>query len=379
MSRRGNNEGAIRLRKDGRWEALASHEGRRASLYGKTRVEVAAKLRDWLKARSDGQLAVSERRTLAQYVDEWLETIRPNLRPRTWQRYAELLRVHVLPELGNVRLTKLSPEQLERLYGRMLAAGSSPRTVRHVHTVLHNALERATKRSRIARNVAELVEPPSAARVEMRVFSEDEAQRFLAAIKGDRFETLYVLALSTGMRQGELLGLRWRDVDLERRALQVRQTVAFLRGGGYIFGEPKTAKSRRNVTLTAIATAELRRHRTRQAEARLAVGSAWQDLDLVFCNEVGGPIDGSNILQRHFYPLLMRANLPRIRFHDLRHTCATLLLGRGVHPKVVSEMLGHATIAITMDTYSHVTPTMQREAVAAMDSALGEQGTRPVR
>jgi integrase len=311
---------------------------------------------------------MADQRVATQLIEE--------LKRRGWARDCEdgkSIPMHPLVR-GGMRLTRLPPEQLERLYARMLDAGSSARTVRHVHAVLHNALERATKRGRVARNVAQLVDPPAVPRSEKRVLNEDEAQRFLAAIRGDRFEALYLLAISTGMREGELLGLRWQDLDLERGAIQVRQTVAFVKGGGYVFGEPKTAKSRRNVILTAVATAELRRHRMRQAESRLAVGAAWQDLDLVFTNEVGGPVDGSNVLQRHFYPLLARAGLPRIRFHDLRHTCATLLLGRGVHPKVVSEMLGHSTVAITMDTYSHVLPTMQREAAAALDAALGGRG-----
>ncbi len=171
------------------------------------------------------------------------------------------------------------------------------------------------------------------------------------------------------MRQGELLALRWRHVDLEARTVQVRATLQRA-DDGFTFAEPKTAHSRRQVALTKTAIVALRRHRGLQLEERLRLGTAWEDNDLVFANEVGRPIEATNLIRRSFHPLLERAGLPRIRFHDLRHTAATLMLGRSVHPKVVAEMLGHSQIAVTLDLYSHVTPTMQREATAALDAVL---------
>jgi integrase len=203
----------------------------------------------------------------------------------------------------------------------------------------------------------------------MQVLSPDESRRLMHHAEGNRLEALYVLALTTGMRQGELLGLQWTDLDLDNAALNIVRTLHQL-PGGFTFTEPKTARSRRQILLTKTASAALRRHRALQAEDRLKAGPGWQDQDLVFTTGAGGPLGSSHVLRQQFYPLLDTAGLPRIRFHDLRHTAATLLLGQGIHPKIVSEMLGHSNIAITMDLYSHVTPTMQREAVEALESLL---------
>ena len=216
---------------------------------------------------------------------------------------------------------------------------------------------------------ADLVTPPRAAHREMQTLSPEQARAFLDAAQGDRFHALYVLALSTGMRQGELLALRWQDVDLDRGTVQVRGSLQRT-PAGLTLTEPKTAASRRQVGLTPSAVAALRRHRVAQTEERLRFGSVWQDNGLVFCNEIGEPIDATHVTVRPFRRLLERAGLPQIRFHDLRHTAATLLLGQGVHPKMVSEMLGHTQIAITLDLYSHVTPTMQRQATDAMEAVL---------
>ncbi len=191
-----------------------------------------------------------------------------------------------------------------------------------------------------------------------------------------RLEALYVLAVTTGMRQGEILGLRWRDVDVDQGMVQVRGSMQALKGVGLHIAEPKTAGSRRHVMLSQRPIEALRRHRVAQAAERLRAGAGWEDNDLVFANEVGRPIAAGNLLRRSFEPLLKSAGLPRIRFHDLRHTSATLLLGQGVHPKIVSEMLGHSKITTTLDLYSHVTPTMQREAVRAFDAIL-TAGGRP--
>jgi integrase len=220
----------------------------------------------------------------------------------------------------------------------------------------------------LPRNVAALVTPPRINRKEIRTLSPEESRRFLAAIESDRLEALYVLAVTSGMRQGELLALRWTDVDLEAPAVSVHATLQRTRGS-LVFAPPKTSRSRRRVALTRAAVEALRRHRARQGAERLRAGTAWGDPELIFTNEVGQPLHGT-YLTKLFQVALVRAGLPRLRFHDLRHTAATLLLGRGVHPKIASEMLGHSSVAITLDLYSHVTPTMQREAATEMDRAL---------
>jgi len=368
--RRANNEGSIYKRRDGRWAASISLDhGKRKYLYGKTRQEVGRKLTVTLKARQDGLPIPGERQTVGQYLEKWLESARPSLRPRTWLRYEQLVRLHAVPHIGKVALARLSPDHLQRLYANRLEAGQSPASVVQLHAVLRRALNQATRWGLVARNVARLVTPPRIKRQEMATLSPEQARAFLGAARGDRLEALYVLALSTGMRQGELLALRWRDVDLEAGRLQVKATLQRT-PEGFVFAEPKTARSRRQIALAGTAVEALRRHRVNQAEERLKLGAAWENDDLVFTNEAGQPLDGTRVSSGSFRRLLEEAGLPRIRFHDLRHTAATLMLGRGVHPKVASEMLGHAQVSITLDLYSHVSPTMQTEAAAALDAIL---------
>jgi integrase len=206
----------------------------------------------------------------------------------------------------------------------------------------------------------------------MSPLSEDEARAFLetAKVSGDPFEALYVLAITTGLRRGELLGLRWDDVDLERGTLRVGR--ALVRGGGrHTVGETKTRRGRRQVNLTPRTVSALTAHRKRQLEERMRLSGLYEDHGLIFATGVGTPVNPEKLMKRSFKPLLKRAGLPEIRFHDLRHTCATLLLGRGVHPKIVQELLGHATIAMTLDTYSHYLPSMGDQASGAMGEALG--------
>lgn len=267
-------------------------------------------------------------------------------------------------------LTRLSPQHLQRLYATKLET-LSPTTVNHVHAVLHKALSNAVRWGAVNRNVADLVDPPRNRPFEIATLTAHEARTFLDAASGNRLEALFVLAVTTGMRQGELLGLRWRDVDFDACALQIRGSMQATPDGLRIM-EPKTRTSQRRVTLSREPVDALRRHRVAQAEERLQLGAAWEDNGLVFANVVGRPIAAGNLLRRSFEPLLKRAGLPRIRFHDLRHTSATLLLGRGIHPKIVAEMLGHSRVGTTLDRYSHVTPTMQREAAEAFDLILGQ-------
>lgn len=223
------------------------------------------------------------------------------------------------------------------------------------------------------RNVCDLVDAPRMATHEMRVLTPPQVKMLLETARGDRWEALYVLAVTSGMRLGELLALKWRDVDIEAANLQVRGNLQRTTAG-LVIGTPKTTKSRRKVALTAMAVEALRQHRVRQLEERLRLGEAWgdgDDADLVFPNGVGKPMEGTDLLRTQFYPLLSRAGLPRVRFHDLRHTAATLMLLERIPAKVVSEMLGHSTIAITLNLYSHVLPEMQQEATLALDRLLG--------
>jgi integrase len=366
--KRANSEGSVTKRKDGLWEARITLEGgKRKSFYAKTRQEASRKLAEALRDRDRGVLVVGGRQTVGQYLSAWLDTLVATIRPRTLQRYEQYVRVHLIPALGTITLTKLTAQRVQALYTRKLADGLSSSTVNHLHQVLHRALESAVRLELVQRNVCDLVDPPRMRHFEMTTLSEEQAHALLEAAIGNRFEALYVLALATGMRQGELLALRWRDVDLEARTLQVRAT---LQKDTLIFAEPKTPYSRRRIALSQTAVEALRRHHALQAEERRKMGSAWTDLGLVFPNTVGQPMDCINLLKHSFRPLLRAAGLPHMRFHDLRHTAATLLLGRGINPRIVSEMLGHSQIGITLGLYSHVTPHMQQQAADAMDAAL---------
>ncbi|HEY2705025.1 MAG TPA: tyrosine-type recombinase/integrase [Candidatus Dormibacteraeota bacterium] len=353
--RRGNREGSICQIADGRWLAqVTMPDGRRRRWYGRTRAAAHDKLVAALTEVGRGVVAAAPAElTLADYLTGWLMDVKPSLRPSAWGAYERHLRNHALPTLGRKRLVRLEPTDLRALYRRLVDGGLSPTTVRHVHGVLRRALGQAARDGLVARNVAALVTPPRRAEPGRNVLDPDQARAFLEAARGDRLEALYVLAVTTGMREGELLALRWADVDLSAGVVSVRGT--------------KTAGSRRQVALTNLAVAALRHRREAAAVEAGIIGNPG---DLVFPSTAGTPILASNLIRRSFAPLLGRAALPRIRFHDLRHTAATLMLGRGVHPKIVSEMLGHATIAITLDLYSHVTPTMQAGAAAELDALL---------
>jgi integrase len=368
MSRRANGEGSIYQRKDGRWSASVSVGNlKRKHFLGHTRTEVAAKMNTALKTQQDGLPVRFERQRFDAYIKGWLADVRGALKPRTWTRYEQLMRVHATPVLGTLALEKITPQHLQRLYRELEQAGSGAGTVRQLHAVLHKAFKQATLWNLVPRNVADAVTPPRPKRQEMKTLSPEQARTLLQAAEGDRYEALFVLALSTGMRQGELLGLRWQDVDVGN--LRIQSSMQRTKDG-FVLAQPKTNKSRRQILLTEQAKSALRQHRVDQGARRLLIGAAWKDMNLVFTNEVGGPVEASHLLRHCFYPLLTRAELPRIRFHDLRHTAATLLLAQGIHPKIVSEMLGHSNIYITLDLYSHVTPTMQQQAVDAMEMVL---------
>jgi len=370
---RGHNEGSIYQRKDGRWVAAISdqHTGKRNSLYGKTRREVAEKLKVALHDQQQGLPVVTEKLTIAQYMARWLEaSAQPSVKTKTFEGYESIVRVRILPRIGRLTLSKVTALDLQALYADLQQSGLSSRSVHHTHRVLHRAFGQAVRWDLIPRNPCDGVTPPKPKRSEMRIWSREQVGAFLDATRAHPAHALYVLAVTTGMRQGELLGLRWEDVNLDRDKLAVRRALQRQNDAGLVFVEPKTARSCRTIMLSRRAVSALRQHRARQNEQRLLAGSDWQDHGLVFCNATGRPLDPS--WQRMgFYAALKDVGLSAIRFHDMRHTAATLLLTQGVHPKVVSEMLGHATITLTLDTYSHLVPVLHEQAAAVMDTLLG--------
>lgn len=368
--KRGKNEGATSKRADGRWMGrLSLGDGKRKYVYGKTEEEVLDRMHDLKSDLKKGLPIVSDRRTVEDFLAEWLETVAPRLQPTTSARYEVFVRRQIVPEIGKEKLSKLTPQQVQRLYSTWRGRGLSSTSVKHLHTVLHNALSQAVKWGYVGRNVTDLVDKPRAVTREMRTLNRDEVARLLEVAKGDRLWALYVLALSTGMRQGELLALRWSNVDLDGHALQVRGTMQPTKDGLRI-SVPKTKASKRRVQLAPRAVQALRSHRALQNKERLRLGKAWPKLDLVFTNEMGEPMTNHELLRGSFYPLLRRVGLQQIRFHELRHSAASLQLEAGTPLKVVQEMLGHSTSAITMDLYAHVTPTMQDRAAEVANDIL---------
>jgi integrase len=374
--KRGNGEGSIYRRKDGRWVGqytiYTATGPKYRYLYGRTRAAVAEKLTKAMADRNSGLMFDTGRLTVGEYLDQWLsDSVRSTVRTSTFERHEAIIRLHIKPTLGHVGLKKLTPAHVRGLYREKLDSGLAPATVRKIHSTLHKALFQALSDGLVPRNAA-TVEAPRPTPEEIHPLSEDEARTFLktAQASGDRFEPLYVLAISTGLRRGELLGLRWDDVDLEHGTLRVGRALVRERGH-YTLGETKTRRGRRQINLTPRTVNALRVHRKKQLEEKMRRADLYKDHGLIFASGVGTLVHPENMVKRSFKPLLEKSGLPEIRFHDLRHTCATLLLGRGVHPKLVQELLGHATIAMTLDTYSHYLPSMGDQAAGAMSDALG--------
>jgi integrase len=372
--KRGNGEGSITRRKDGlymaRYTVEAATGAKRKTVYAKTRKEVSEKLTAALADASKGITADGGPKTVGAFLTSWLEnSVRGSVRKSTYDRNESLCRVHLIPALGQKKLQTLGAADVAGFYRSRLDAGCSAASVHKMHETLHKALKQAVRWGYMTKNPADDVDAPRVHTEEVHPLTQEEARRFLEAVRGDRLEALYVVALHTGLRQGELLALRWEDLDLEAHTLQVRRT-ATKDGGKLAVGPTKSAKGRRTVKLTKDATASLGSHLTRQLEEIDVLGDHFQDQGLVFCTSKGTLINPTNLRKRSFAPLLVRAGLPHITFHQLRHTAATILLLKNVNPKIVSEMLGHASIAITLDTYSHVLPNMQDSAVAAMEEAF---------
>lgn len=351
----------------------------------RTRREAEAHLSTLLTQLHGGGTLPTTKLRLGEYLAQWLrDHVAATVSPVTFASYRETVRLHLAPALGHVPLHRLSPHAIQQYCTQKLGEGLSSTTVRYHVMTLHAALTRALKWGLLIRNPCDNVEPPRKQRHEMRVWDEEQVRLFLAEAKRSSLHyRLYLAALTTGMRQGELLGLRWQDLDFTLGVASVRQT--FYRLGGNkkdgrptqaLFKEPKTAKARRTVALPSTLVEELRHLREAQAEPRRLFGLGYAaDLDLVFCQPNGKPLHAHNVAQRDFRRIIKRASLPRVRFHDLRHCHATLLLQQGVHPKVVQERLGHTTIGMTLDTYSHVMPGMQEQAARQLEERLLGQGS----
>lgn len=344
---------------------------RRRSFFGVTADEARRKLTRAQSQQDSGQTPPPERASVAAYLRAWLAAKEPSLRAESFRRYREAVELHLIPSIGKVRLARLTATQIEAAYAAIRAKGLSNTSVQLIHGVLRKALKDAERRGEVARNVATLVDAPRRSTPEMRALTADEASRLLAAASGDTLEAFYMLALTTGLRLGELQALGWREVDVDARRLRVVATLAGVKDGAPVLAPPKTQRSRREVHLSDVVAGALRQHRARQLEQRLAAGPLWSDHGLVFTSGRGGPLDANNVRERSFRRLLARAGLPPMRFHNLRHAAASLLLAQGVNIKVIAEVLGHADVTVTLRIYAHLLPSAQQDAAAAMDRLFG--------
>ncbi len=386
--RRGNAEGSIYRDSDGRWRAavnLGFRNGKRArkKLSARTRAQVAAKLAAALRDQQLGLPVQSERQTVGQYLDGWLENVaRPNTRPKTYDAYEYMVRHRLKPALGDKVLSKLTPDDVRAFMKAMTEAGLSAKTVKHLRDTLRCALNVAVRDNLIVRNPAALVKPPRPVPHEMQVFSPDLARLFLDLSHGNRLEALFTVSISLGLREAEGLGLRWADIDFEKAALSVRYQLQRV-DGKLKLTEPKTDKSRRTICLPNVTLSALTAHKLRQDAERRVAGSRWVETGMVFTTRIGTMLDQRDML-REFYRILStpdpkdpepdlkkkRKLLPRLRYHDLRHSAATLLLAQGVPMKTVQEILGHSNFSTTANVYAHVLPAMKQEAAAQMDALL---------
>lgn len=338
----------------------------------KTKREACAALTEILGRMQTCTYVEPSKQTVASFMREWLATMQATLKPSTFVSYQGIVDSYIIPRIGQIPLQALTPAAINHLYSDLLLngrrgrpGGLAPRTVRQTHMVLRKALADGVRWGRLPRNVADLADPPSPkseSGAGMKTWTAEELRQFLKSVESDRLYPAFLLAATTGMRRGEVLGLRWRDVDLDAGRLEVTQTLLAVRYQMY-FSTPKSRRGSRSIALDATTVSALRTHRKAQLEERLRWGPLYQDSGLVFCREDGSPIHPDRFSDL-FAERVKAAGLPRIRLHDLRHTHATLALRAGIHPKVVSERLGHATIAITLDTYSHAIPALEEEAAA---------------
>jgi integrase len=379
--RRKHGEGGIRKRPDGRFEAtvdLGLVDGKRTRryFYAKTEREVIALLQDEQRKQVHGLSTRGGAETVDAYLARWLETwIKPpRKRPQTYDSYETLVRVHLAPGFKGIRLDKLTADHVQAFLNRKAQSGLSPRTVHHLRAVLRAALSRAERSQLVTRNAAKDAEPPRLENHEAEFLLPDQARRFLESVQGDRLAGVCVVTLGLGLRQGEVLGLRWQDIDLEKRRLTVSHALQRI-DGELVLVEPKSRSSARTLPLPEVVATALVEQRRLQLEDRveaLKIGRPRPETDLVFTNPLGGPPDGTSVT-KGVQRLLARAGLPVITFHELRHSAASLLVAEGVHPRVLQAILGHSSMRLTMEIYSHASTALLEEGAMAMDRALGVQ------
>ncbi|MDU4959632.1 MAG: site-specific integrase [Sporomusaceae bacterium] len=382
-SKRGHGEGSIVQLSDGRWQGRVrytdSATGRqyRPSVYGKTAKEAREKLKLIIKDLEKGVSPASGKITFGEWLDYWLENhIKRHSRLTTWENYETIARIHIKPLIGQIRLTRLQTSNLQRLYNQKLdngrndkKGGLSAKTVGLIHLVCSSSLKQAIREKMLSVNAADAATVPRKVGREIQPMNEEQIRQFLIASKNDRLFVAFYLLISTGLRRGELLGLKWSDIDMEAGTLHVQRSLVKTNTEQAKFHPTKTAKSQRLVSLHEDVLEELRQHKNRQDIEKAKLGDLYANQLMVFCREDGMPLY-PDVLDNRFHALLTKAELPHFRIHDLRHTFATMMLKQDVHAKVVQEILGHSTIGVTLDTYSHVLPGITSEAMGKMQAVI---------
>lgn len=364
--KRGQNEGSITKRKDGTYMVQISISGKRITRYFKHKKEA----NDWrlesVNKTRKGIYSIDAQVTLSQFLDHWLSTKETNVRKKTLLQYGQIVNGHINPILGMIKLVDLRPDTIEEFYRLEKERGVGFRTINLTHSVLRCALNKALKEEIIYRNPCDAVDKPKVARHEMNVLDEFQVRRLLSSARGTRLEVLLQIAVTTGLREGEILGLKWRDVDWGNKQIHIQRQLQRIPKVGLVFSEPKSAAGKRMISLGDNSVYLLMKQEKIQYYEKEFFRLRWQENDLIFTSLNGSPMDPRNLL-RQYKLLLKKAGLPNIRFHDLRHTAASLMLQQGIPAKVVQERLGHSDISLTLNTYSHVMPGMQEEAAKRMD------------
>ena len=369
--KRGNNEGSIFKRKNGIWRAQVTAGGKRLSYSSKKRSDCQAWIRSTLHRVDNGLTFDKAQVTVEEFLNRSLASTKSALRHNTWQQYSQIVRDHILPSLGSIKVVDLRPDLIQALYDNKVDEDVGLRTIQLTHAVFRRFLNRAVKLGLLPNNPTDMTSPPKPRQKEMQILDDSQVQRLIITAKTIQIRNmaLYQLAITTGMRQGELLGLKWQDLDWEQKTLHILRQLKHDSTDGSIFSQLKTRSSARTIVIGLETLSILKNHQQRQFSEITKVGKRWQDHDLVFPSTIGTPFNPRNLF-RQYKILLQEAGLPAIRFHDLRHTAASLMLNHGIPVLIVSKRLGHAKPSITLDIYGHLIPSMQEQVAQIMDEVI---------
>jgi len=367
--RRGNNEGSLYQRRDGLWCAQVSLNGHRLTKYGKRQKEC----HDWIKqtlGKIDGGLTFEGTQlSLERFFEVWLNGKELARRPSTVNGYRRYARLYILPMLGKLRLQDILPGHIKQLYGLMKDQRKGARTIQLIHVTLHAALKQAVREGYLGRNPVDAIERPTVAQVEFPTLSPEQARQFLITATTSPFDTLFYIALTTGMRKGELLGLKWPDLDEEKSTLFVQRQLQRIPHKGYELVAPKTKAGRRKIKLGPKTLAKLLAYRSHQESLKQALGDGWQESGLMFTNSIGTFLDQSKV-SKEFKKVLKRAGLPDMRFHDLRHTSLSSLLENGISINTTQNRGGHSKASTTVNIYGHTSARSQTEAAEKIEELV---------